>query len=113
MPSIVIYKDTLLKDKILNQILYGIEEEGIPFLIEEKVLNDIVKSSYEASLSSALSVGIALNDKMFVLHYSNLPEEKPLLSYNVRDMSLNHARNSGLNAARLVKSIPFVFEAED
>lgn len=113
IPSVIIYNLGNHDLKLINEVLYGIEEEGIPYIIEnrnEDEFSNIDEASYKASLSSQLSVGIAFNKDYIVMHYANLKESSPLFKYSLKATSLHNIRNFGANAARLVKGIYFILE---
>lgn len=89
-----------------QEVLLGIEEEGIPFVINESPFDDVTKSAWQAACHSPLLVGIACNAQQLIVHYKNLPPSAPLFTLTTQHPS--HARRStGNNAARLVKGIPF------
>ncbi|MCI1553205.1 MAG: glycerol dehydratase reactivase beta/small subunit family protein [Levilactobacillus sp.] len=89
----------------LKPLLNGIEEEQIPFSLQSIAVKDTVSRAYQAALASRLSVGIAYDNKRYVIHYKNLPEQEPLFDVTVVDAK--QLRALGANAARLVKGIPF------
>ncbi|MFZ5975525.1 MAG: glycerol dehydratase reactivase beta/small subunit family protein [Bacillota bacterium] len=89
-----------------SDMLYGIEEEGIPFEIVPSSLTDIRELAYEAALSSSLSVGLGINADEVALHFDKLPRSAPLYIIN-REVGRRHMRSMGINAARLVKRMPF------
>lgn len=89
-----------------HDVLLGIEEEGIPFVIEEIPSGDVTHSAWLAACRSPLLVGIGCSREKLVVHYKNLPTSAPLFTLMYQQNS--HARRStGSNAARLVKGIPF------
>lgn len=89
-----------------NDVLLGIEEEGIPFVIQETDSTDIVHNAWLAACQSPLLVGIGCSRETLVVHYKNLPISAPI--FTLKYQQDNHARRSiGNNAARLVKGIPF------
>lgn len=104
-PAIVI---TVISDcaSLWHEVLLGIEEEGIPFLLQHHPAGDVVDSAWQAARSSPLLVGIACDRHSLVVHYKNLPASAPLFTLMHHQDSLAH-RNTGNNAARLVKGIPF------
>lgn len=104
-PAIVIF--TTGEDMSLwNDVLLGIEEEGIPFVVQESHSADIIHSAWLAACQSPLLVGIGCNREQLVVHYKNLPTSAPLFTLTYQKDS--HARRRiGNNAARLVKGIPF------
>jgi hypothetical protein len=101
--------------EIIEHILWGLEEEGIPYEIgalESGVTEVIAK---QAADRSRLNVGIGINgaEEKAVLHHRDLPKEKPLFSLGLKDaQALVRLRTLGVNAARLVKGEPLVFNNE-
>lgn len=90
------------------QLLYGMEEEGIPFQLIDRPAATLVQQAYEAATSSPLAVGVAISREEIVIHYKNLPPDNPL--FVLKDYSRQEkekVRALGCNAARLVKGIPF------
>ena len=105
VPAIVVIK---IGDCIntWNEVLLGIEEEGIPFLIQHIPTGEVIDSAWLAARQSPLLVGIACDREKLIVHYKNLPASAPL--FTLMYQQDNHARRSiGNNAARLVKGIPF------
>ncbi|MEK0009906.1 glycerol dehydratase reactivase beta/small subunit family protein [Escherichia albertii] len=89
-----------------NEVLLGIEEEGIPFHIQQIPSGEAIDSAWQAARQSPLLVGIACDREKLIVHYKNLPTSAPL--FTLMYQQDNHARRSiGNNAARLVKGIPF------
>ena len=89
-----------------NEVLLGIEEEGIPFHIQQIPSGEVIDSAWQAARQSPLLVGIACDREKLIVHYKNLPTSAPL--FTLMYQQDNHARRSiGTNAARLVKGIPF------
>lgn len=89
-----------------NEVLLGIEEEGIPFHIQQNPSGEVIDSAWQAARQSPLLVGIACDREKLIVHYKNLPTSAPL--FTLMYQQDNHARRSiGNNAARLVKGIPF------
>lgn len=89
-----------------QEVLLGIEEEGIPFVIQRQSAGDVVQSAWQAARLSPLLVGIACDKETLVVHYKNLPTSAPLFTLTYHQNSLDR-RSTGNNAARLVKGIPF------
>lgn len=52
-----------------NDVLLGIEEEGIPFVVQESHSADIIHSAWLAACQSPLLVGIGCNREQLVVHY--------------------------------------------
>lgn len=89
-----------------RDVLLGIEEEGIPFVLQPRTGGDLVHHAWQAAQRSPLLVGIACDRHTLVVHYKNLPASVPLFTLMHHQDSQAH-RNTGNNAARLVKGIPF------
>ena len=108
IPSIIILEQSGFNDKRITQaICHGIEEEGIPYDVEHDEEMKCEKLSYKAALSSRLDVGIGISmDGRAAIHYSKLQEENPLLVIRYFG-DLEILKTIGINAARLVKGIPF------
>ncbi|MFH5835494.1 glycerol dehydratase reactivase beta/small subunit family protein [Proteiniclasticum sp. C24MP] len=91
----------------IREITYGIEEEGIPYIIrisEEKRLEELARI---ASMDSQLDVGIGVDESLSgAIYYDKLPEDYLLFRGNLLKETMK-CRNLGINAARLVKGIPF------
>ena len=104
-PAIVIFTSADCAD-VWNDVLLGIEEEGIPFLLQHHPAGDVVDSAWQAARSSPLLVGIACDRHTLVVHYKNLPSSAPLFTLTYQQNS-HDRRSIGNNAARLVKGIPF------
>lgn len=104
-PAIVIFTTADCSD-VWSNVLLGIEEEGIPFVIQESQSTDVIHNAWLAACQSPLLVGIGCSREKLVVHYKNLPISAPLFTLTYQQD--NHAqRNIGNNAARLVKGIPF------
>lgn len=91
---------------VWREVLLGIEEEGIPFVIQRHEPGDIIQCAWQAARQSPLLVGIACDTETLVVHYKNLPTSAPLFTLTYHQNSLDR-RSTGNNAARLVKGIPF------
>ncbi|MTH47401.1 glycerol dehydratase reactivase beta/small subunit family protein [Intestinirhabdus alba] len=89
-----------------REVLLGIEEEGIPFIIQNQPSGEIVDSAWQAANRSPLLVGIACDSERLVVHYKNLPASAPLFTLT-HQQNYPALRSAGNNAARLVKGIPF------
>ncbi|MBC2061224.1 glycerol dehydratase [Listeria marthii] len=107
-PAIYFHADKDADPECIKQVLFGIEEEDIPCELEIISLKEEVQAAFRASASSPLLVGITLKNDHLVIHYRNLPPDKPLFSeYRFGAATLEKQRNMGMNAARLVKGVPF------
>lgn len=107
-PSIYIYYSSEIKDtSIFNDILFGIEEEGIPYEMKEKKELDPFKLGYKAAQDSKLSVGIGIHLSGKIILTFNKLKEKEALFISSLDLGETSLRNLGANAGRLVKGIAF------
>ena len=96
---------------ILKQILYGMEEEGIPFRLKEMQSANVIDESYQAAMASPLLVGVAYLNDQVVIHYRSLPLESPIFNETrLASKDKQFLRALGANVARLVKGIPFKLE---
>lgn len=113
-PTINIYYSSSIKDEsIFDQLLWGIEEEGIPYQRERKNEKSSIKLGYKAAEDSRLGVGIGVGcDGSVVLHYVKLKEDNPLFNIDI-NADKDQLRLLGANAARLVKGIPFKCLSDD
>ena len=92
----------------LRELLCGVEEEGVPCEVEAAGEGSAVTLAYKAAEASVLGVGLGLDGAgMAAVHYNKLPAEKPLFTLNYR-LDGDKLRYLAVNAARLVKGIPFV-----
>ncbi len=90
------------------------EEEGIPFEVEECPSGEAVGVAKEAAHMSPLNVGIGVDGAKgtMVLHHRDLPADQPLFVLDLREAGPDELRRLGINAARLVKSEPLVLRNE-
>ncbi|MFZ5967682.1 MAG: glycerol dehydratase reactivase beta/small subunit family protein [Bacillota bacterium] len=106
-PSIHIYYHRNITDlSAFQEILWGIEEEGIPYDLQAKDHHDVQQLAYDACEASPLGVGFGIDDKTVVLHYVKLKKDRPLYQMGM-DAAFGLMRILGVNGARLVKGIPF------
>ncbi len=89
-----------------QEVLWGIEEEGIPWRWQASAQEDVTASAWQAANQSALLVGIACDRQQLVIHYRNLSVSAPLFTL-MQQAEPQARRRAGSNAARLVKGIPF------
>lgn len=94
--------------QIFNNVLYGIEEEGIPYTVDiaQDAHVETRKLSYEASNKSNLGVGVGIAEDGVSVHYEKLNQDETLFCVT-SDSSLDKVRDIGSNAARIVKRMPF------
>ena len=106
-PTILLYATQYISEDILKPLLYGIEEEGLPVVIEFHSGTHMELANL-ASCNSALSVGIGLDEQAIVLTYKNIPAHQFIYRLSGYSHYPNSLRTLGVNAARLVKGNPFV-----
>lgn len=104
----VFHQKDAVYPEIIQEILLGIEEEGLPYSCEEKSMTTSLELAYKAAEASHLGVGIGIAADGIVLHTNKLKEDKPLFNIKLTDNE-EVLRNMGGNAARLVKRMPFKF----
>lgn len=102
------------RDVDLRPVFWGMEEEGIPFEVEECSSGEAIAVANEAAHMSPLNVGIGVDAEAgtIVLHHRDLPADQPLFVLKLRDVGVAELRRLGINAARLVKSEPLVLNNE-
>ncbi|TCO77962.1 glycerol dehydratase reactivase beta/small subunit family protein [Marinisporobacter balticus] len=106
-PSIhIYYNKNLIPIEKFKEIMWGIEEEGIPYSIHAKEARKAQALAYEACEESVLGVGIGIDGEDIVLHYIKLKKDEPLYQISTSADRLL-MRILGGNGARLVKSIAF------
>ncbi len=104
--NVFYHKDSIAAEGF-NHVIWGIEEEGIPYVIEGKQEETALELAYLGAESSNLGVGIGIGkDGLLILHYNKLQKDHPLFKIKLKD-SAETLRKIGANAARLVKGIPF------
>lgn len=102
----IFYCDNHDYTKAIEEISLGLEEEGIPYVVESQGgVKDPVALAFKAAESSRLGVGIGVGPQI-VLHYIKLNQDHPLfeIPYTTNEEKL---RSLGSNAARLIKGMPF------
>lgn len=106
-PTILLYATQYISEDILKPLLYGIEEEGLPVVIEFHSGTHMELANL-ASCNSALSVGIGVDEQAIVLTYKNIPAHQFIYRLSGYSHYPNSLRTLGVDAARLVKGNPFV-----
>lgn len=89
---------------VVAQVEHGIEEDGVPWAVEDGVTGDSVAVAHEAARTSSLKIGVSVLDDRIVVHHRQLPAADPL--FDVRGATAVTARKLGSNAARLAKGTP-------
>lgn len=102
----VFFDKNNINENDIKEILWGIEEEGIPYEISPVNNENAVDNGYKASIESSLGVGIGVDKDIIVLHYNRLNQDRPLFTIS-RNSDSNKIRSLGANAARLVTKIAF------
>lgn len=107
-PVVVIYLSQISLAEEIQYVLYGLEEEQIPYSLEQENFSTAVEAAYAAANQSSLNVGIGYVNNEVALHYKNLAPETPYQAIQrvVTCPSLLLKKFGG-NAARLVKGVPF------
>ena len=97
------------KFSYLAEVLYGLEEEEVPFLIRKDTIQskDMLSAAYRAADRSVFGVGICCAKNGMVIHHRNLKKQKPLFYISRDQFTRKKARLFGTNAARLIKGLPF------
>jgi hypothetical protein len=83
---------------------HGLEEEGVPWLVEFDAADDSVAAAHGAALESALKIGVSVHETRIVVHHKQLPDDEPV--FDVSEVTASDARDLGSNAARLAKGTP-------
>jgi hypothetical protein len=97
-----------------DPVLWGLEEEGIPYEIREVSDGPMVDLAKQAADGSPLNVGISVGrGREVILHHHDLPNETPLFSVAAEPWRPLQLRHLGMNAARLVKGQSLVFANEN
>jgi hypothetical protein len=112
-PHVKVYRTSDAPAEVCREVEYGLEEEGIPGMLSTvEALKSAVELAFSAAQASPLGTGIGIAADGLAVHYSRLPQDKPLFYVAKADCHPAEARRMGANAARLVKGIPFK-EKED
>lgn len=99
---------------IVEPILWGLEEEGIPADLRPAASAPAPLLAKRAADGSPLNVGIGINEaeRSVALHHRDLPAERPLFSLGAEELNPLALRRLGANAARLVTGDPFISQDE-
>jgi hypothetical protein len=111
-PAVLILKDQSVQTNGIEAVLWGIEEEGVPYEIRDYVLAEpATELAKKAAQNSALNVGIAMSRTGdIVLHHRDLPVGMPLFAFSARLLQPHQLRRFGCNAGRLAKGQPLVLD---
>ena len=97
---------------VVDEILLGIEEEGIPAEVREELPGMTTNLAKAAADSSLLNVGIAVSSMDVIVHHRDLPADKPLFLLHAKNHTSDSLKLLGVNAARLVKGNPLVLSSD-
>lgn len=105
-PTIKIFHAKNSSAAMLKELCCGIEEEGIPFILDEAEDGKSAETlAWEAAQASRLDVGIGADAERVILTQVKLSLESPLMV--IPASSSNEAlRALGGSAGRLVKKLP-------
>lgn len=111
-PVILILRTQSARTDRIEPLLWGIEEEGVPFEVREVIrceyANELAK---QAAQNSALNVGIVVNGaEEIILHHRDLPVGMPLFAFSDRFFEPVRLRRLGTNAGRLAKGQPLLLD---
>lgn len=102
---VILFSQGRFPEHVGQEIVWGLEEEGVPCLIEVGE-GDADELGLEAARRSSLEVGVGLDDTGRVtVYHRGLRRRNPVYASNVR-LRPETARLAGVNAARLVKVLP-------
>lgn len=103
----VFYSSKIELNERLSNILWGIEEEEIPYILQSFEEDDAKKLGYKGAKESKLQVGIGIGKDEITLYHEKLALDKPLFKYSI-DSNTDILRALGVNGARLIKGNPFI-----
>ncbi len=103
-PTVTVVRRPEVPEPALQQLLYGLEEEGIPWDIRTQTDGDAPELAWEGARASRLGVGVGMDGQTAALQISKMDRNRPLYRIPVRLQE--QVRILGANAARLVKKLP-------
>lgn len=103
-PTVHVLCSSDVPGSAFQQLLYGLEEEGIPWETWTKTEGNALTLAWDGAQASRLGVGVGMDGQTAVLNISKLEHERPLFQIPVQ--SMEQVRILGANAARLVKKLP-------
>ena len=104
-PTIGVQIGAGLSEAHLAEVLYGVEEEGVPYTLTSAASTDPKALAHAAAIASRLGIGIGAHGQTVVITTEKLPADRPYIIEKLnarRDLD----RSVGANAARLVKRMP-------
>jgi len=106
-PRVFIYAVPGAAEEYLRQVELGLEEETVPSQLTMRPEENALVLAHEAAVASPLSTGVGVGKDGVAIHYKRLRRESPLFFVPKDELNGNNSRRLGVNAARLVKGIPF------
>ena len=89
----------------LSEVLSGIEEEGVPFLVEHRE-GSLDELAFLAAKESTLGAGIGIVGEEAAMQMASLPLGRNV--FEIKQPSLSAYRRLGMNCARAFKRRPFL-----
>ena len=113
-PAVWIVKARSVSAESFQPLLWGLEEEGVPYEVREAGVGSPAALAKQAADSSPLNVGISVGGRgEVILHHQDLPEETPLFEVTPGQGRPARLLHLGINAARLVKGQPLILGDEE
>ena len=99
----------LFETDIVQEVLYGIEEEQVPFGLWTRGLEseELMSVTHAAAARSIFNIAVYCSNDFIIIHHCKLEKTKPLFYLSGEQCSRKNARYIGNNAGRLVKGSPF------
>ena len=104
-PTIIVNLGEGLSQAQMSEVLWGIEEEGIPYSVRTFPSADAAVLAHDGAIESRLGIGVGAAGSTIVVTTEKLAPDQP---YITRQLNARREldRSVGANAARLVKRIP-------
>jgi hypothetical protein len=96
-----------VEKEFLKEVLAGIEEEGALYEVYSREEAEVEKLAHEAAVQSLLETGIGMNNEFLCVSITKMTVSSPLIKISTNNRLM--LRQTGSNAARLVKGIPLKF----
>jgi len=91
-------------DISIDELLYGIEEEGVPYKVKDCQAYDALELGMSAATDSNLEIGIGITNDEIIVNHQKRKTYEPI--YSISRADFYDLRLIGNNAARLVKGMP-------
>lgn len=101
-PNIIVLCSDEVKKSEIEEILWGIEEEGLNFFLKFVPDTQVIKENYT---SNSLEIGIGIKSDR-TIKLNSRKYDKDFIFMHRLDEDKNTLRNLGNNSARLVKGLP-------